>query len=860
MKIFISLENRFSDNFRALTQMLSRKALLPLVAFLSAKAFPAKIARKGENKTVLTACFFALAFFLFGSRTEAQSCIGDSAKIEWLLYENLSGGNIQRMFASPKFPQNPDYIENLNNLTTPGSSYNDYYGSMIRGFLKAPETGDYVFNLTGDDDCLFYLSPDSTSVLLTQRAYIDGWTGPEEHGKYTSQTSDTVQLTAGEYYFFKLLHREGGGGDHLQLYWKTPSNLNSPGWTIVTGEHVYATNCDNLCLDAGTPCDDGDPLTENDQWDGNCGCSGTPATLPYPCIGERGGLLALYYDSIDGYWVQAMYDAPDYPLAPHRAEILSQFNGPLTGGYDKYGTRIRGYLRAPATGKYIFNVTGANEVRLMLKDGETTTLADEIAFNDGWTSDYEHWKTPEQTSDSIDLVAGQFYAIEMVHKDDSSNDDFAVFWKTPVSRDTFWQIIGGSFLYQYGCEVACMPQGTPCDDGDPMTFADQYDNNCNCTGTPCSDPQCSNALNYTVYEACDENTGNHSTNPNSSWLSCEPSPSPNPERGVSHWIQYDFGAIYALSSADIWNYNVAGASAQGFNQVVIDYSLDGVNWSELGTFNWEQATGTSSYGGFTMTELSGISAHFVLITSLSNFEGSGCMGLSEVSFNAVTCPNEGTLCDDGDPYTEGDAYNEFCYCTGTSVINTDCDSVSMISNERPLASGSYNAELTIQSAALVEAGSNVSYVAGESITLTPGFKVESGADFHAYIFPCNPISQAENQENMAMEQAKTDPARNEDFLSKVNEEAYSPDKVWLRIAPNPTSIAATIEFNLPISSKIRLGIYKPSGELVTWLANGQFYEQGIHQKTMNVQHLPSSIYAVSLFTGNGVMTKRLVVE
>jgi hypothetical protein len=42
----------FSDNFRALKQKVSRKDLLPMTAFLSAKAFPVKIIREG--KKVLT--------------------------------------------------------------------------------------------------------------------------------------------------------------------------------------------------------------------------------------------------------------------------------------------------------------------------------------------------------------------------------------------------------------------------------------------------------------------------------------------------------------------------------------------------------------------------------------------------------------------------------------------------------------------------------------------------------------------------------------------------------------------------------------------------------------------------------------
>ena len=594
----------------------------------------------------------------------AQSCIGEQGKIDWRLYEDLSGTDIQKLYHSPKFPQSPDYIESLDSLASPPGSYNNFYGSYISGFIKAPETGNYLFNITSDNRSYFYLSQDTLTENTSKRCEVPGFTSNNQHDKYPEQTTDTIVLVEDQYYYFQLYLKEESSGDHLQLYWKTPSNDTT--WLVIRGEHVYDDLCDSVfCLSAGTPCNDNDSLTVNDQWDGNCGCLGTPTTPPFSCIGERGSLLALYYDSIVGSDVSDMYAAAKYPQTPDRAEILHEFNGPLAdNSYESYGSRLRGYLRAPVTGKYLFNVTGDNEVRFMLSPNETTTEADEIAWNDGFAQDYDHYDKPYQTSDSIDLVAGQFYAIELVHKEDISGDDFFVFWKTPLPRDTNWHVIDGSYLYQYTCETACMPQGFPCDDGDATTFNDAFDDNCNCAGVPCSDPQCTNILGYTPYEPCNEDTGNHSTNPNSSWLSCQPTQSPNPSRGIGHWIQYDFGATYILNHADIWNYNAAGASAKGFNEVVIDYSLDGTDWSELGTFFFAQATGTSDYDGFNMTEFADITARYVLITALSNFDSSGCMGLSEVAFNAFPCPEVGTPCDDGDPSTTGETTQPDCSCGG----------------------------------------------------------------------------------------------------------------------------------------------------------------------------------------------------
>jgi hypothetical protein len=121
----------------------------------------------------------------------------------------------------------------------------------------------------------------------------------------------------------------------------------------------------------------------------------------------------------------------------------------------------------------------------------------------------------------------------------------------------------------------------------------------------------------------------HNTSWYDGWVSCEASDNPNPERGQSHWLMYDFGYVYKMGQMHVWNTNDVEYLDWGLRTVVIDYSLDGLVWTELGTFDFDQATGKSTYEGFEGPDFDGIEAQYVLITAIDNFGGS-CYGLSEI--------------------------------------------------------------------------------------------------------------------------------------------------------------------------------------------------------------------------------------
>ena len=121
----------------------------------------------------------------------------------------------------------------------------------------------------------------------------------------------------------------------------------------------------------------------------------------------------------------------------------------------------------------------------------------------------------------------------------------------------------------------------------------------------------------------------HNTSWNDGWISCAASSNPNPDRETSHWILYNLGYTYHLGQMHVWNTNAPGFLADGISRAVIDVSIDGANWIEIGQFDFEQGSGSSEYEGFDGPDLSGNEAKYLLITALDNW-GGNCYGLSEI--------------------------------------------------------------------------------------------------------------------------------------------------------------------------------------------------------------------------------------
>ncbi len=178
-------------------------------------------------------------------------------------WTGISGSNILDLITNPNFPNN--YAETGILTSFQGAlNYSSSYGTRVYGYLIPSQTGNYSFNVTSDDNARLYLSPDQSFANKSIIASVPGWTNPTEHTKFPEQTSTNISLLAGQKYYIELVHKEGGGSDHFQVYWKTPS---SGTWTIIPGANLspvcYAEDC------ANGKDDDFDGLT--DCADPDCG-------------------------------------------------------------------------------------------------------------------------------------------------------------------------------------------------------------------------------------------------------------------------------------------------------------------------------------------------------------------------------------------------------------------------------------------------------------------------------------------------------------------------------------------------------------------------------------------------------------
>ncbi|MEM1119026.1 MAG: PA14 domain-containing protein [Bacteroidota bacterium] len=795
------------------------------------------------------------------SAEPSNSCIGENGKITWHIWNGLRYNGMQDLYNNPYYPTTPDGEQALQQLQSP-ISYNNLFGAVIRGFIKPSVSGNHTFNLTGDREGIFLLSTNQQPNNLVERCSFSEETEIDEHNKFPSQTSVTLNLNANRYYYFEVRYRDEWGTDFAAVYWKTPQHAND--WRIVPNINLYEYTCATLCELPNTPCDDGNANTTGDVWDGFCNCVGQPTTRPSNCIGERNEIRTLIWKDLDGFGVDKLYNDPDYPAKPDSIEIVTRLANPLANLGDNSGTKMAALLIPPATGTYTFNVTSDDQSELFLSTNHDPANKTLIASTDRWTRPTEHDKYPNQTSDPVALTKGQYYYLEVNQQNGSGGKHINVWWKSDKTNPDTWQIIEGLYLFDYTCDITCIPEGTPCDDGNANTKNDTYDANCNCVGEPCQGSDCDPPPTYDAFGTCDA-TDKVSRNPKDSWTSCQKTVSPNPNRGNSHWIQYDFGDIYPITGAHIWNYNVSGQLGKGFRRVAIDYSEDGNNWTQLGTYTWPKANGGNNYTGFDGPDFGGISARYILVTALSNYGNNNCAGFSQIAFNVGSCPDVGMPCDDGNPNTVNDNIDTDCNCIGVGAPINECEVDNITEENVVVRPDNYGARLTISSAGIILPNTKVNYVAGESITLTAGFEVQAGGNFSATILACSNQNIVENplvnsratDEEVALSDAST---LEQDTASAIDlVEIDLPEKANLKAMPNPTRSWTTFSFELPYETQASICIFTTSGQRVTCLSSNVRFSPGYHTKEFPAQQLAKGIYLVTLRTEQEMITKNFVV-
>ncbi len=792
----------------------------------------------------MTKYIYIIVLLAMAHTLSGQYCVGDSAKITWKYWDDYYVSNFAEMEINENYPNQPYQTKTIYRLQTP-TNYNDYFGSLMEGYIRVPQTTTVTFNITANAYGEFYLSTDDQVDNQVLLAYNLSATSQEEHDQDTTQTSVPVTLQGNTYYYFKFRQVEGTSGDYAAVWWKT--DLVDPNeWNIITAAYLWDLGClPTICPERGTPCDDNDATTTDDQEDGLCNCMGTPPA-PNSCIGERSKIVSYRYDTITGSSLNDLYEAPNYPTMPTTAVNVDFIGIEQGNNYDEIGSLMQGYLTVPVTGNYKFNVTGDdNTILYISSDEDPANKQDNFCLVSGHTSFNEFDKYVWQSTGNVYLEKNNYYYFEVNHKEGGGNEFYAVQWQTPFTTPGIWKRTPLFYLYDYDCELACVQQGTPCDDGDIFTNNDMFDANCDCVGTPCSGPDCDNPLaSYVPYEPCNV-TELIDNNPENNWLSCTKDENPNPLRDSSHWIMYDFGQPYEIYTSHVWNYNVEGSEDLGFENVAIDISDDGVNWTEFGTYTWPLSMGESPYSGFAGPNFNAIQAQYILVTSLDM--DMACRGIGKMTFAAVSCPSAGTVCDDQDPNTILDHIDNNCECRGVPLDANLCTEEYLILGDSLLSTNNFSAENYVSSISQIETGKQVSMIGGQYVELNPGFETEESTLFLAAIAECLEIPLESNQAALkAAIREKQKIQREKDQIA------------GLQVIPMKNG-DYLIKFYLDKAKHVNLSLYDHTNQLLSEIIDTDYRAQGVYSKRIRTKKLPEEIIQVRLVTEDNTETKSMTI-
>jgi hypothetical protein len=123
----------------------------------------------------------------------------------------------QNQVTLPTLPASPNLVELGRTSVEYGPDVADDYTSHMKGWFRAPTTGNYTVRITSDDPGQAWVSTDADPANKTILASVPQWTGFREWQAGAAIFTTGRPMVAGEIYYFETYHSEGGGGDHISL-------------------------------------------------------------------------------------------------------------------------------------------------------------------------------------------------------------------------------------------------------------------------------------------------------------------------------------------------------------------------------------------------------------------------------------------------------------------------------------------------------------------------------------------------------------------------------------------------------------------------------------------------------------------
>ena len=133
------------------------------------------------------------------------------------VFNDVVGDNLYPFINHPDYPVNADKEDILTGSFQSPQNTGSNYGAIIEAYYTPSLSGAYMFKFSSDDHGELHISTDQNPLNLQKIAHVHGWSGFNDFDKFSSQTSNEVNLIAGQTYLLRGIWSEGGGGDHLNV-------------------------------------------------------------------------------------------------------------------------------------------------------------------------------------------------------------------------------------------------------------------------------------------------------------------------------------------------------------------------------------------------------------------------------------------------------------------------------------------------------------------------------------------------------------------------------------------------------------------------------------------------------------------
>ncbi len=236
---------------------------------------------------------------------------------------------------------------------------NTDYSISWTGSVQATASEMYTFYVNSDD---------GVRLWVDNQLIVNNWVG-----QAATEYSGQIALRAGKRYDIKLEYYQAIKGAVAELCWSSPS---TPKQLIPTAQ-LYSTSV----------------------------------------FDNRGSILQEVWTGVGGGDIANFTGHANYPLKPSFRQLLNRLEVYQENWADNHGSRLRGYLAPDFTGAYTFAVAGNDNIELWLSSDANPANKTRIAFTQGATAPREFTRNPTQQSATVNLVAGERYYIEVLHKE-----------------------------------------------------------------------------------------------------------------------------------------------------------------------------------------------------------------------------------------------------------------------------------------------------------------------------------------------------------------------------------------------------------------------------------------------------------